>query len=351
MDRTNPGHCGSDAQLAPARLGVFMTTGLRIDNGMVAEALQKVLRSRTFARSERLRCFLKFVVEMEQLGLAHQLKGYTIGVDVFSRDEGFDPGTDPLVRVQAGKLRKLLNLFYAEEGREDPLRIRIPLGGYVPIYEWAGAQRVAKVETRDGGLHDLSTLARRTRGGVMSPERGLPQLFITHAAHAGDSSSIFVNAIRLWEQRLWAVSIAPCGERPPVTGEWADPLHFSLEVKKRDNATLEISLRHLRSDSELLDEYRTIAASEDILKLGAAANEFAGANLTIPGRIYQFCHASGLSTSAMQCLDATYRYSLDRSNAAYLSARRHQQEWPGLDNTSDVIAEIPHLLSVTGTHG
>jgi hypothetical protein len=329
-----------------------MTTALRIENGMVTEALQKVLRSRTFARSERLRCFLKFVVEMEQLGLAHQLKGYTIGIDVFCRDEGFDPGTDPLVRVQAGKLRKLLNLFYAEEGREEPLRIRIPLGGYVPVYEWAGASRPAKMDTTsEGGLRDLNTLARHTRGNSIGVVRGLPHLFIAQTADARDSSSIFLNAIRLWEHRLWAVCIAPVGERPSGAGGWADPLHFELEAGLQENGTLRISLRHLRSGTELLDGQRTITASDDILKLGAAANEFAGANLTIPGRIYQFCHARGLSTSAMLCLDATYRYSLDRSDAAYLRARRHQQEWPGLENASDVIAEIPHLLSLTSTHG
>jgi hypothetical protein len=328
-----------------------MTTALRIENGMVAEALQKVLRSRTFARSERLRCFLKFVVEMEQLGLAHQLKGYTIGIDVFSRDEGFDPGTDPLVRVQAGKLRKLLNLFYAEEGREEPLRIRIPLGGYVPVYEWAGALRAAKAETAEIGLRDLNTLASRPHGNSMGVVRGLPHLFIAPTADARDSSSIFLNAIRLWEHRLWAVCIAPLGERPLAAGGWADPLHFELEANLQENGTLRISLRHLRSGTELLDDQRTITASDDILLLGAAANEFAGANLTIPGRIYQFCHARGISTSAMLCLDATYRYSLDRSDAAYLRARRHQQEWPGLENASDVIAEIPHLLSLTCTQG
>jgi hypothetical protein len=53
----------------------------------------------------------------------------------------------------------------------------------------------------------------------------------------------------------------------------------------------------------------------------------------------------------MLCLDATYRYSLDRSDAAYLRARRHQREWPGLENASDVIAEIPHLFSLSATHG
>ncbi|PYB75337.1 hypothetical protein [Rhizobium wuzhouense] len=326
-----------------------MTTGLRIDNGTVAEALQKVLRSRTFARSERLRCFLKFVVEMEQLGLAHQLKGYTIGIDVFSRDEGFDPGTDPLVRVQAGKLRKLLNLFYAEEGRNEPLRIRIPLGGYVPIYEWAGPQRSSKIDA-PGSIQDLATIARRARGDALGLVPGLPQLFIVPTSGSEDHSSIFVNAIRLWEHRLWAVCIAPANLGLPASDQWADPLHFELTVKQRDHTTLDISLRHARSGAQLLDDNSSITDCEDILKLGAAANEFAGANLTIPGRIYRFCHELGLSTSAMLCLDATYRYSLDRSDAAYLRARKHQQEWPGLENASEALVEIPHLLALSSSH-
>jgi hypothetical protein len=221
----------------------------------------------------------------------------------------------------------------------------------VPVYEWAGALRAAKAETAEIGLRDLNTLASRPHGNSMGVVRGLPHLFIAPTADARDSSSIFLNAIRLWEHRLWAVCIAPLGERPLAAGGWADPLHFELEANLQENGTLRISLRHLRSGTELLDDQRTITASDDILLLGAAANEFAGANLTIPGRIYQFCHARGISTSAMLCLDATYRYSLDRSDAAYLRARRHQQEWPGLENASDVIAEIPHLLSLTCTQG
>ena len=66
------------------------------------------MASDTFARSERLRSFLSYIVENELSGKAAQLKGYSIGIDVFSRAPGFDAGNDPLVRVQAGKLRKLL---------------------------------------------------------------------------------------------------------------------------------------------------------------------------------------------------------------------------------------------------
>ncbi|AOF92133.1 hypothetical protein [Sinorhizobium sp. RAC02] len=115
---------------------------------LVRRALHAVVTSETFARSERLRSFLSYVVECELSGKAAHLKGYSIGIDVFGRPPGFDAGNDPLVRVQAGKLRKLLDLYYETEGASDPLRIRVPLGSYVPEYAFTAAQPAA---TDDAG--------------------------------------------------------------------------------------------------------------------------------------------------------------------------------------------------------
>jgi hypothetical protein len=103
----------------------------------VRRALDAIIASEAFARSERLRSFLSYIVENELSGKAAQLKGYTIGIDVFGRPPGFDAGNDPLVRVQAGKLRKLLEQYYETEGAADRLRIRVPLGSYVPEYSAA----------------------------------------------------------------------------------------------------------------------------------------------------------------------------------------------------------------------
>jgi hypothetical protein len=103
----------------------------------VRRALDAIIASEAFSRSERLRSFLSYIVENELSGKAAQLKGYSIGIDVFGRPPGFDAGNDPLVRVQAGKLRKLLEQYYETEGAGDRLRIRVPLGSYVPEYSAA----------------------------------------------------------------------------------------------------------------------------------------------------------------------------------------------------------------------
>ena len=104
----------------------------------VREMLERVLSSQTFSRSERARDLLRHLVMREQAGQGEQLKGFSIAVDVFGKDAEFDPTTDAVVRVQAGRLRDLLAQYYAEEGASDVLRISIPRGGYVPVYEWHG---------------------------------------------------------------------------------------------------------------------------------------------------------------------------------------------------------------------
>jgi hypothetical protein len=106
----------------------------RPDDHAILDALDGVLSSALFSRSERLRAFLKYVVEREIEGNGHQLKGYAIGIDVFDRPQAFNADSDPLVRVHAGKLRKLLTAYYTGEGAGDEWRIDIPKGTYVPEY-------------------------------------------------------------------------------------------------------------------------------------------------------------------------------------------------------------------------
>jgi tetratricopeptide (TPR) repeat protein len=100
----------------------------------VRDALERILASHVFARSERARDLLSYLVEQDLAGNADRLKGFSIGVDVFHKDDRFDPATDTVVRVQAGRLRDLLQQYYDGDGAADPLRILVPRGSYVPEY-------------------------------------------------------------------------------------------------------------------------------------------------------------------------------------------------------------------------
>jgi len=101
----------------------------------VRTALDTILQSETFARSERSRELLKYIVERDLEGQSDRLKGFAIALDVFDREDNFDPSTDAVVRVQAGRLRDLLETYYGGEGASAPIRITIPRGTYVPLYD------------------------------------------------------------------------------------------------------------------------------------------------------------------------------------------------------------------------
>ncbi|MEE4175176.1 MAG: hypothetical protein V2I57_13070, partial [Xanthomonadales bacterium] len=100
--------------------------------------LERILGHREFQATDRMRNFLRFVVEETLAGKARRLKGYTIATEVFGRDEDFDAAHDPVVRIQAGRLRRAMERYYLVAGGDDPIVIDIPKGGYVPVFSAPG---------------------------------------------------------------------------------------------------------------------------------------------------------------------------------------------------------------------
>ena len=105
-----------------------------MDAERVQTQLKRILSSRAFADAERGSRFLRFVVEATLKGRTSEIKESVIGVEVLSRSPSFDPKTDPIVRVEAGRLRSRLNTYYQNEGQADPVLISLPKGGYVPEF-------------------------------------------------------------------------------------------------------------------------------------------------------------------------------------------------------------------------
>lgn len=138
----------------------------------VRTTLERVLASNTFSRSERARDLLRYLVEREQAGQADRLKGYAIAVDVFGKDTEFDPSTDAVVRVQAGRLRDLLQQYFATEGASDPLQIVIPRGSYIPSY----------VENQTGEGSGDEPIASEPSHEVKSPAVAATRSFSLHIA-------------------------------------------------------------------------------------------------------------------------------------------------------------------------
>jgi serine/threonine-protein kinase len=95
--------------------------------------LEKILAHRLFCRSERMVRFLRFAVEHSLSGHAVDLKEYVIGVEVFDRKPDYDPRVDPIVRVEARRLRSKLKAYYDGDGAADTVRIEFPSGSYAPL--------------------------------------------------------------------------------------------------------------------------------------------------------------------------------------------------------------------------
>jgi len=107
--------------------------------------LQKMLSSDLFARSERMSRFLSFTVEESLKGNATNLKEYLIGVEVFDKPDTLDPRLDPIVRVEAGRLRAKLREYYETDGREDAIFIHFPPRTYMPAFQRRQTTPVAAV--------------------------------------------------------------------------------------------------------------------------------------------------------------------------------------------------------------
>lgn len=107
---------------------------VKVPDKAVQHQLSRILASKTFSQVERLKRFVGFVVGETVAGRGGELKEYVIGVQVFGKEPTFDPRTDPIVRVQARRLRTRLARYYRDEGNTDELIIDLPKGGYAPVF-------------------------------------------------------------------------------------------------------------------------------------------------------------------------------------------------------------------------
>ena len=115
----------------------------------VRKCVDRILRSDVFASSERMARFLRFAVDETLAGRGSHLKEYSIGLAVFDRPQSYDPRTDPLVRVEARRLRDKLKSYYQTEGKGEPLRIELPKGSYAPHFRTHSGDEEPPPETEE----------------------------------------------------------------------------------------------------------------------------------------------------------------------------------------------------------
>lgn len=102
----------------------------------VRAALERIIASPEFRASPHLAAFLKYSVETTLAGAGVSIKAYSVATSVLGRPPTFDPQTDPIVRVEATRLRRAIERYYLHDGFDDPIRIDIPRGRYVAYFSY-----------------------------------------------------------------------------------------------------------------------------------------------------------------------------------------------------------------------
>ncbi len=126
-----PGRAGSD----------IIHVARRMEAQRIRRQLDCILASSAFSEAERAQKFLRFVVELALASRNHEIKESVIAVEVLGRTPSFDPRADPIVRVEAGRLRSRLLSYYQSEGSGDAVLIDLPKGGYVPEFRERSPKR------------------------------------------------------------------------------------------------------------------------------------------------------------------------------------------------------------------
>lgn len=103
---------------------------------IVLQELEKILASSFFRSAARSKQFLQYVIQHQLDGHSDLLKERTIGTEIFLRPAGYATGDDPVVRVQAGEVRRRLESYYQANADGSPVRIELPVGSYSPLFHW-----------------------------------------------------------------------------------------------------------------------------------------------------------------------------------------------------------------------
>jgi TolB-like protein len=176
--------------------------GVEHDRGRIREQLDRILSNPEFQAPDRGHRFLQYVVEEALEGRGEQLNAYTIAQAVFGRGVGFDAQSDPVVRIEAGRIRRALERYYLVCGGNDPVTITIPKGHYAPSFEQGGygaEQLASSGDANRMGLRDRQNDGKLAYRDLLVPI-GVPAVFAALAMLA---------LIRPLEQYLLAPATHP----------------------------------------------------------------------------------------------------------------------------------------------
>lgn len=137
-----------------------------VDQGEAQAEIDRLLADPRFQSPERNRSFLRFIATEFFEGRAEAIKAYAIAVDVFGRPANFDPSVDPIVRIEATRLRAALTQYYDAHGSDTGIRVDLPRGRYVPVFTWVVPNDLASppADAAEPDLHDDKPVTEENSG-------------------------------------------------------------------------------------------------------------------------------------------------------------------------------------------
>jgi TolB-like protein len=205
----------------------------------IEEELHRIRTSKVFAAAQRSQDFLLYVVQRSLADAPPPLKEFAIATDVFARTQDYDPAINATVRVEAGRLRSRLRDYYNGEGKNDPVRIDIPKGGYSPAFTFR--------EGKPDAVKEVPLTADQAEAVAAVPERRRP-LSWGRWAGAGVMllALVAANGWR-WHSRSQQAEGGPAGDRQialavlPFANETGDKANDYLADGLTDNLIRQLS--------------------------------------------------------------------------------------------------------------
>ena len=203
--------------LQPPGLDAAQTGAGRPTPDAVRVQLARILEHPLFKRSARLSAFLRYVVEQTLSGRGDGIKEPTLALELYGRDADFDAGLDPIVRVDARRLRDKLREYYAESP-DEPVVITLPKGSYVPAFELA---KTTRQQTTSPATITTRTTRRRLAIWLVAIVAAAVTVVLLYSTRSDDSSSAVLRPLASLPGLKGAPSLSPDGAM--VVFFWSGP--------------------------------------------------------------------------------------------------------------------------------
>jgi hypothetical protein len=294
------------------------------------ELVNRIVASQTFVKSQRLCSFLRFVSEMSLEGRDGEISELSIGEAVFGRSPDYDPSIDSIVRSHASRLRQRLEKYFLEEGMDEIMRLSIPRGGYIPVFE------PVQVAPLDASTPELFKIAQKTCSAETdTPVRTNRFLIWTLSIALALACGCIVNLLGHREAAVGDEPLRPVPAKIPFWGAFLDLDHPATVICSDIGLTILENLTHteVKLTDYMSGDYRAhprapVGATPKVAKELAEHRYTSIVDLQIVSKLNQIAEQTGSRLQVRYARDI--RIDELKNGSAILLGTQEGNPWVGL---------------------